>query len=171
MDDVPGAVDLVESAYRGERSKAGWTTEAAMLEGQRTDAAELMGIVSSAKRELIVAIDAQGQLLACCGLEERGRGVARFGPFAVRPPLQGGGVGKLLLAEAERVARDVWACHTLEMTVIAQRDDLIAWYLRRGYALTGETRPFPYGDERFGLPLRDDLRFVMLAKPLARPLA
>jgi GNAT superfamily N-acetyltransferase len=167
MDDVPAAVDLVESAYRGERSRAGWTTEAAMLEGQRTDAAELTAIVSSSKRELVLAIDAQGELIGCCGLEERGDGVAHFGPFAVRPRLQGGGVGKLLLAEAERVARDVWACHTLEMTVIAQRDDLIAWYLRRGYVLTGETLPFPYGDERFGLPLRDDLRFVMLAKRLA----
>jgi GNAT superfamily N-acetyltransferase len=167
MDDVAAAVDLVESAYRGERSKAGWTTEAAMLGGQRTDAAELTVIVSSAKCELIVAIDADAELIGCCGIEGRGAGVAHFGPFAVRPGLQGGGVGKLLLAEAERVARDVWACHTLEMTVIAQRDDLIGWYLRRGYALTGETRPFPYGDERFGLPLRDDLRFVMLAKSLA----
>lgn len=165
-DDVHAVVDLVESAYRGERSRAGWTTEAALLEGQRTDPDAIAAVVSSPTSIVLLAVDQHTGLVGCCVVERRDGGIAYFGTFAVRPGLQGGGLGKQLLADAERVARDEWACHLVEMTVIAQREDLIAWYLRRGYAPTGETRPFPYGDERFGLPQRDDLYFVVLAKSL-----
>src|SRR5690606_28279470 len=93
------------------------------------------------------------------------RQVAHIGMFAIRPALQGGGIGRALLAEAERVARARGA-RAAEMTVIEQRVELLAWYARRGYLPTGETEPFPYGNPRFGLPRRDDLRFVVLAKPL-----
>jgi GNAT superfamily N-acetyltransferase len=169
--DVPAVVDLVESAYRGERSKAGWTTEADLLDGQRTDADEVAAIVAAPNKLLVLATDtdtgadASADLIACCVIERRDNGRAYFGSFAVRPGMQGGGIGKGLLAEAERIARDDWACSVVEMTVIAQREDLIAWYVRRGYAVTGETRPFPYGDPRFGLPRRDDLHFAVLEKP------
>jgi len=166
VDDVDAIVALVESAYRGEASKAGWTTEADILEGQRTDRESVRTIVESPNAHVVLALDASSnQLLACCQLESRGS-AAYFGMFAVQPALQGGGVGKALLAEAERRARDNWNADHLEMTVIAQREDLIAWYLRRGYRKTGENRPFPYGDERFGLPLRDDLEFCVLSKPV-----
>jgi GNAT superfamily N-acetyltransferase len=169
--DVPAVFDLVESAYRGERSKAGWTTEADLLDGQRTDADEVAAIVAAPNKLLVLATDtatgadASADLIACCVIERRDNGRAYFGSFAVRPGMQGGGIGKGLLAEAERIARDDWACSVVEMTVIAQREDLIAWYVRRGYAVTGETRPFPYGDPRFGLPRRDDLHFAVLEKP------
>ena len=86
--------------------------------------------------------------------------------FAVRPGLQGGGIGGEMLAHAEAYARMAFAATSIEMTVIGQREELIAWYERRGYERTGETRPFPYGDERFGVPRRDDLHFVVLAKSL-----
>jgi ribosomal protein S18 acetylase RimI-like enzyme len=82
------------------------------------------------------------------------------------PDRQGGGVGRALLAEAERVVRDEWGRALLRMSVIDARADLIAWYVRRGYARTGRRKPFPYGDERFGLPRRDDLRFEVLEKLL-----
>jgi ribosomal protein S18 acetylase RimI-like enzyme len=111
--------------------------------------------------------DANAVLVGCCFIERRDHGRAYFGSFAVRPGLQGGGIGKGMLAEAERIARDDWACSVVEMTVIAQREDLIAWYVRCGYVITGETRPFPYGETRFGLPRRDDLHFAVLEKPLA----
>ncbi len=159
-------VDLVESAYRGESSNAGWTTEAELLGGQRTDAEAIAAVVSSADSRLLLASDEHGAVIACCAIEQRRGGRSYFGTFAVRPGSQGGGVGKLVLAEAERVARDEWACDVIEMTVIGQREDLIAWYGRRGYVATGEMRPFPYGDERFGLPKREDLYFVVLAKSL-----
>lgn len=165
LADVDEIVQLVESAYRGETSKAGWTTEADLLAGQRTDAAAVRDLVEAPDARLLLAVDGDA-LLACCQLERRGADAAYFGMFAVRPGLQGGGLGKLVLAEAERLARDEWRASLMRMTVIAQRRELIAWYERRGYRATGETRPFPYGDERFGLPRRDDLHFVVLAKSL-----
>jgi ribosomal protein S18 acetylase RimI-like enzyme len=84
----------------------------------------------------------------------------------VRPNLQGGGIGKAVLNEAERIARDEWKVPAMRMTVIDIRDELIAFYERRGYRRTGIKKPFPYGDERFGLPKRDDLRFEVLEKTL-----
>ena len=165
-DDVATVVDLVESAYRGERSKAGWTTEADLLGGQRTDAEAIAAVISAADSRVLLASGENGDVNACCVIQQLRAGRSYFGTFAVRPGLQGAGLGKVVLAEAERVARDEWACDTIEMTVIGQREDLIAWYGRRGYAATGEMRPFPYGDERFGRPKREDLYFVVLAKSL-----
>lgn len=163
-DDVPALVALVEAAYRGEDSRAGWTTEANLLEGQRTDAEGVAEIVRGADGLLLVAEEG-GQLVACCQLEHRSTH-AYFGMFAVRPALQGSGLGRVVLAEAERTAGREWRATEMRMTVIRQREELIAWYERRGYARTGEISPFPYGDERFGLPQRDDLAFEVLVKPL-----
>ncbi|WP_106970392.1 GNAT family N-acetyltransferase [Kitasatospora phosalacinea] len=162
--DVPALVALVESAYRGESSRVGWTTEAHLLEGQRTDGAavaELLGRPGS----VVLVVERNGVLVGCCHVERRG-GAAYFGMFSVSPALQGGGLGRRVLARAEEWARAEWGSTAMEMTVIEQRADLIAWYERRGFARTGEFEPFPYGDERFGVPLRSDLRFVKLAKPL-----
>lgn len=164
--DVSAVVALVESAYRGESSRAGWTTEADLLDGQRTDAEAVTAIIgSAASRLLLVTLDG-GAPMACCQLERRDHGVAYFGMFAVAPTSQGAGVGHALLTEAERIARDEWQARTMQMTVITQRRDLIAWYERRGYTPTGQTVPFPHTDSRFGLPRRDDLVFEVLAKPL-----
>jgi GNAT superfamily N-acetyltransferase len=88
---------------------------------------------------------------------------AYFGMFAVRPGLQGGGVGSALLTEVETRARQL-GLHRVEMTVLSLRSELIAFYERRGYRQVGETRPFPHTDERFGRPRRDDLEFVVLVK-------
>jgi ribosomal protein S18 acetylase RimI-like enzyme len=87
--------------------------------------------------------------------------------FAVQPTRQNGGLGRALLAEAERVMRAELGCAEARMTVIVQRAELIAWYERRGWARTGEREPFPYGRLRSGMPRRDDLEFVVLAKDLA----
>ncbi|MFG3114915.1 GNAT family N-acetyltransferase [Streptomyces sp. NPDC048197] len=162
--DVPGLVDLIESAYRGDASRAGWTTEADLLEGQRTDPEGVAAVVRHETGLLLVA-EREGALTACCQLEHRGDH-AYFGMFAVRPALQGGGLGRTMLAEAERTARENWEAREMRMTVIRQRTELIAWYERRGYRRTGEFSPFPYGDERFGIPQRADLEFEVLVKPL-----
>lgn len=164
-DEVDAVVDLVESAYRGPASRVGWTTEADLLDGQRTDAAAVRAIVASPAGGLLLAEDGS-DLVGCCQLERRGAYEAYFGMFSVRPTRQGRGLGRAVLAEAERVARDEWGATRMSMTVIRQREDLIAWYERLGYQLTGETVPFPYGDERFGLPTRPDLEFVVLARSL-----
>ncbi|MGW7457560.1 GNAT family N-acetyltransferase [Streptomyces sp. NPDC054797] len=162
--DVPELVQLVESAYRGDASRAGWTTEADFLDGQRTDPDGVRAVIESPDAVLLV-VERAGALVACCQLEHRGDH-AYFGMFAVRPGLQGAGLGKEILAEAERRARETWGAGEMRMTVVNVREELIAYYVRRGYRRTGELSPFPYGDERFGVPLRDDLAFELLVKPL-----
>ncbi|MEV5581481.1 GNAT family N-acetyltransferase [Streptomyces parvus] len=160
--DVPALVVLIESAYRGDSSRAGWTTEADILQGQRTDEQGVRDVIDAPASRLL-AVERGGELTACCQLEHRGH-AAYFGMFAVRPGLQGGGLGKLVIAEAERTAKESWGVDEMHMTVISVRDDLIAWYERRGYRRTGSLTPFPYGDERFGIPQRDDLAFELLVK-------
>jgi ribosomal protein S18 acetylase RimI-like enzyme len=168
--DVAAIVALVESAYRGDASRAGWTTEADLLDGQRVDPAGVGGIVAKAESCVLLAerpaaAGRPAEMLACCHLERQGD-ACYFGMFSVKPTLQSGGIGKLMLAEAERLARTEWGSARMEMTVISIRDELIAWYERRGYRRTGRFKPFPYGDERFGIPKRDDLRFELLEKRL-----
>ncbi len=163
--DIPALVALVTSAYRGDVSKQGWTTEADMLDGQRIDADVLRHDIERPRSRIIIG-ERDGVLLACAHVAEE-NGAGYFGMFSVRPDLQGGGVGKAMLAEAERVARGDWGLPTMRMTVIDIRDELIAFYVRRGYARTGIKKPFPYGDARYGIPKRDDLRFEVLEKPLA----
>jgi N-acetylglutamate synthase-like GNAT family acetyltransferase len=158
--DVPALVELVTSAYRGDASRAGWTTEADLIDGSRTDEAELTEILD----DLLVAEDETG-LVGCCAMVPRGD-VGYFGTFAVRPTLQGGGVGSALLAAAEDWAAAL-GLPAVEMTVLSVRAELIAYYERRGYERTGETRPFPYGVTRNGLPRTDDLEFAVLVKRLS----
>jgi ribosomal protein S18 acetylase RimI-like enzyme len=162
--DIAAIVALVESAYRGDVSRKGWTTEADLLDGQRTDPVSVGDLIDRPGSTILLA-EQGGALLACANLERRAD-AAYFGMFSVRPDLQGAGVGRAMLAEAERIAREDWRSAEMQMTVISIRDELIAWYERRGYRRTGIYSPFPYGDERFGVPRRDDLRFELLVKPL-----
>ncbi|MFJ6461270.1 GNAT family N-acetyltransferase [Streptomyces sp. NPDC091387] len=162
--DVPALVELIQSAYRGDSSRAGWTTEADILQGRRTDPQGVRAVVEAPGSRMLV-VERDGVPVACCQLEHRGE-AAYFGMFAVRPSLQGGGLGKVIIAEAERTVREGWGVREMHMTVISVREDLIAWYERRGYRRTGKMSPFPYGDERFGIPQRDDLAFELLVKDL-----
>lgn len=164
--DVEAVVALVQSAYRGESSRAGWTTEADLLDGQRTDAEQVRGAIDEPGSRVLLALDPEDGLLACCQVQRRDARLAHFGMFAVRPLRQGGGVGGRVLAAAEELARRELGAAQMEMAVIAQRGELIAWYERRGYVRTGGTLPFPHGDPRFGLPRRADLAFCVLAKQL-----
>ncbi|MDG9706890.1 GNAT family N-acetyltransferase [Streptomyces sp. DH10] len=163
--DVDELVALIESAYRGDASRAGWTTEAEILQGQRTDPEGVLAVIKAPDGRLLT-VEREGRIVACCQIEHRGEH-AYFGMFAVSPRLQGEGLGKVILTEAERQARETWGVTEMHMTVISVRDDLIAWYERRGYRRTGRMTPFPYGDERFGVPQRDDLEFELLVKELA----
>lgn len=163
-DDVVALVPLVESAYRGDSSRGGWTTEADILQGQRTDEEGVRAVITTPGSRLMV-VEREGEIVACCQLEHRGE-AAYFGMFAVRPELQGAGLGRRIIEEAERRVREIWGVSEMHMTVISVREELIAWYERRGYRRTGRMTPFPYGDERFGVPQRDDLQFELLVKPL-----
>jgi ribosomal protein S18 acetylase RimI-like enzyme len=162
--DVAALVHLVTSAYRGDVSRQGWTTEADLLDGNRIDADVLRADIERPRSRVIVA-ERGADLVACAHVAEAD-GAGYFGMFSVQPGLQGGGIGDRVLKEAERVARDEWKLPAMRMTVIDVRDSLIAWYERRGYRRTGIKKPFPYGDARYGIPKRDDLRFEILEKPL-----
>ena len=168
-DDIDAVVALVTSAYRGEASRAGWTTEADLLDGARIDPEVLRQDILRPQSIVLLAEAGDGtaaeRLLACAHVAVEDR-AGYFGMFAVRPGLQGAGVGSMVLAECERIAHEDWQQPLMRMTVIVQRDELIAWYERRGYRRTGVFKPFPYGDERFGIPRRDDLRFETLEKTL-----
>lgn len=162
--DVADLVLLVESAYRGDTSRKGWTTEADLLDGQRVDADGVRELIAKADSRVILALR-DGVIVGCVHVERSGDS-GYFGMFSVNPTLQGGGVGNALLREAERVVRDEFGCARMTCTVIPLRHELIAWYGRRGYRATGEFKPFPYGDERFGKPRRDDLNFEVFIKDL-----
>ena len=164
VDDVPALVDLVTSAYRGEASRVGWTSEADILDGQRIEPQLLRADIERPRSQVLIA-EREGTMVACAHIAVDD-GAGYFGMFSVQPGLQGSGLGKRVLAEAERIVRDEWHCALMRMTVIDVRDELIAWYQRRGYRRTGITKPFPYGDERFGVPKREDLRFEVLEKAL-----
>ncbi len=155
--DVQQVVELIESAYRGDASRAGWTTEADLLGGQRTDQLEIEEILANPKARLILCCS--GETLMGCILVRNDEGSAYVGMLAVSPPYQRRQLGRQLLAEAERVAQREFHAQNAKMTVIAQREDLIHWYVRRGYTVTRRREPFPYGNSRFGLPKRPDLEF------------
>ena len=161
--DLPALHALVERAYRGDTARRGWTHEADLLGGQRTDLAALETMVADPLQHLLVLRD-NDELIACALLAERGEGLIYLGMFTVDPERQGAGLGRLMLAAAEDHAAIDLAATRVEMTVITHRAELIAWYERRGYRPTGERRPFPATDPRFGLPKRDDLEFVVLEK-------
>lgn len=163
-NDCEELADLVNSAYRGESSKAGWTTEADLLGGQRTDAAALREIVSREGNVILLAFRDE-ELVGCVFLQKKSDR-AYLGMLTVKPTLQTGGLGKMILATAEYWVLNNWNLLTVEMTVIQKRAELISWYERRGYSNSGKTEPFPYGDPRFGLPKVPDLEFVVLEKKL-----
>lgn len=165
LTDIPALHALVERAYRGEHARRGWTHEADLLDGQRTDEEALAQIVADPAQVVLLALVDEA-LRGCVHLKPVEPGIVALGMLAVDPAHQAGGIGRALIAAAEAHATRAMAARRMEMNVIHRRHELIAWYARRGYAPTGETRPFPLTDERFGLPRTNDLDFVVLAKPL-----
>ena len=165
--DLPPIVALMNRAYRGGGSQMGWTTEAGYIDGSRTT-------LSLIQEEMRASPDATfllqrtrsgGELLGCVCVEPQGDGIWYLGSLTIDPQEQNRRLGRTLLGDAEDWIR-ARGGREVGMTVVHLREELIAWYQRRGYALTGETKPFPYGDERFGTPRRDDLHFAVLRKRL-----
>jgi ribosomal protein S18 acetylase RimI-like enzyme len=162
LNDIPTLNELVNSAYRGDSSRAGWTTEADILDGIRTSESALSNLIQQGHTILLLK-DLSDQLIGSVLLEFHERGVY-LGMLTVKPTLQGAGLGKLLLQASES-----WAIEqgqgVVYMTVISVRSELIAWYERHGYQRTGETAPFPMDDPSFGLP-KQVLEFIYLEKQL-----
>lgn len=164
--DVPQIVRLMNRAYRGSGASAGWSTEAAFITGDRTTERLLRAdIAAKPQAALLTWRDPCGALQGCVWLEPLGDAVWYLGSLTVDPRRQNGGLGQALLYCAEQWALQRGA-RRIRMTVVNVREPLIAWYVRRGYHETGETAPFPYGDDRFGTPQRDDLIFRVLEKNL-----
>jgi N-acetylglutamate synthase-like GNAT family acetyltransferase len=153
---------LVNSAYRGESSKKGWTTEADLLGGQRTDAEKIQEMIEAKNSQIELSID--GEILGCVYLKVEENKTLYFGMLTVTPELQASGIGKLLLEHLEIKANEK-GCTQIRMTVISIRKELIAFYERRGYKATGKTEPFPMNDPRFGIP-KTPLTFLEFAKTL-----
>lgn len=161
--DIPALNKLINSAYRGDSSRKGWTTEADLLGGIRTDEEGLRTMLLNPAATML-KYEQDGRLLGCVYVEMKGPDLY-LGMLTVAPDAQAGGIGKQLMAGAEQLARDR-QCRAITMTVIAARHELIAFYERRGYRATGETEPFPMDDPRFGLP-KQPLEFIVMEKPLS----
>ena len=162
IEDVPQLNALINSAYRGDSSREGWTTEADLLDGVRTDEGLLADALNTPNTVLLKYVE-EGALLGCVRLDTHGNKLY-LGMLTVSPKLQGRGIGKELLAAAEREASKQ-GCTTIYMTVISIRTELIEWYERHGYLRTGERKPFKTEDARFGVA-KVPLEFVVLEKKL-----
>ena len=164
--DATALADLVNAAYRGAQGECGWTHETELLSGARATANDIAAMIGEGTTTVLIRRrSSPSALLGCVAVELDGAGHGMISMLAVSPEAQNAAVGRALLADAERLAADGGAS-VAKMTVIRQRDELIAWYERRGYRRTGESEPFPYGDDSVGTPLRDDLAFVVLEKTL-----
>jgi ribosomal protein S18 acetylase RimI-like enzyme len=165
--DYPAITSLANLAFRGSGPEAGWNSEADYIAGPRlTESLLGADLTSKPTAHLLTYRDGPGgPLLGTVLLEPKENGIWYLGLLTVRPDLQNRQLGRTLLAAAETFAKERGA-RRVRMTVVNVRETLIAWYQRRGYALTGETQPFPYDDHRFGEPLRNDLSFVVLERDI-----
>jgi ribosomal protein S18 acetylase RimI-like enzyme len=170
--DASELARLINAAYRAGGSAAGWTNENDLLAGTRTDAAALASLLTEQAQQdppaatiLLLRRKMDATLIGCICLEPQHDSSWYFSLLAVDPGEQSSGYGRLVLAEAEKFVHASGAL-VARITVIRQRDTLIAWYERRGYRRTGEVIPFPYHDLSVGTPLRNDLQLVVLEKPL-----
>lgn len=161
-NDVPQLVKLVNSAYRGNSSKQGWTTEADLLDGIRTDEQAVHEMIHQPNSVIIKCTDADQQLIGCVYLQKQGVKMY-LGMLTILPSIQAQGLGKELLKAAEAHAK-TQGCTAVIMSVISARSELIQWYERRGYHQTAERKPFP-SDPRFGIP-KQALEFLVMEKPI-----
>jgi len=163
INDIAELNVLVNSAYRGESSKKGWTTEADLLGGIRVDEEGLKEMMNKPNAQILKGTDDAGKIIACVFVEKKNSRLY-FGMLTVQPDLQAKGIGKQLMNEIEKEAKTLH-CTSIYMTVISDRIELIRWYEKYSYQLTGTTEPFPMNNPRFGLP-KKQLEFVIMEKML-----
>ncbi len=166
--DLSALAKLMNAAYRGTGPAASWNTEAPYIAGDRTSEAALIEDLAAKPQAFLLLAEESSQppIRGCVWLDPLKTDTWYLGSLTIDPSLQNAGLGRSLLESAEQWAQARGA-RIVRILVVHVRDTLIAWYERRGYRLTGETHPFPYGDNRYGTPLRDDLTFVVLEKQLS----
>ena len=162
-EDASLIAGLVNSAYRGESSRAGWTSEADLFNGPRTDENEIRDLIKSHDSMFLLCMRAT-EIIGSVLLRKTGAS-AYLGMLVVRPRLQGAGIGSRLMAAAESAARDTWNITRMSMTVIGCRHELIAFYERRGYRRTGQIEPLPLGG--LSVPRIENLELEVLEKEFA----
>jgi ribosomal protein S18 acetylase RimI-like enzyme len=162
--DIPALNILINSAYRGESSKKGWTTEADLLGGVRTDETSLAVLLNKPGAVIFTSRNEEGIITGCVYLQKE-PGTFYLGMLTVSPVLQANGIGRQLMKAAEEYVKKE-KTDNISMTVISVRHELIAWYERNGYIKTGETKPFPT-DPAFGIP-KQPLEFVVMKKELGK---
>ncbi len=160
--DTQALVQLVNSAYRGDMAKKGWTHEADLLDGIRIDENAMADILNKPEAVILKALNEKDNLIGCVYLQKKGR-FMYLGMLTVAPGMQAKGIGKTLVKAAENYTL-LQNCQAIQMTVISVRNELINWYERLGYHKTGETEPFP-NDPRFGIPRRP-LEFLIMEKEI-----
>ena len=157
--DTPAIRALIESGYRGDSARQGWTHEADLLEGDRTSEAEIAALIAASDKRTLLA-EREGTLFGTVTATDLGSGKSYMGMLCVDPLLQAGGLGRELIARIEALAAEDFGAQTMELTVVDARAELIAYYERRGYARTGEVRPFP-------LPMYVPFQMVVLERLIA----
>lgn len=162
LQDIPALNILINSAYRGETSKKGWTTEANLLEGKRTNEEELTETILNPKNTILKFTE-NDQIIGSVLLVEKEHQLY-LGMLTVSPELQNSGIGKKMLAEAENHARAL-GLSSIIMTVISVREELIAWYKRNGYVDTGKREAFPSSDIHINVS-NEPLEFIFLEKKI-----
>jgi len=159
--NISSLVALMDSAYRGEGSKQGWTSEADLFIGnKRTDETTLFTLITKPGSVFLKYTNEDGTIEGCVYLHKK-ESRLYLGMFSVSPAAQGKGIGNKLLAAADEYAKE-HNCHAIYMTVITVRHELIAWYEKHGYQRTGKVLPFPV-DERYGIPTQP-LEMIVLEK-------
>jgi len=165
ISDAEAIVQLINSAYRGNSSRKGWTTEADLLDGLRTTNAEVGRIIRREDAFMLIGV-LNNEIIAsiCCEWQAiAGNNTAHFGMIAVKPSLQNKGYGKQVIAAAEALTRREWRVVGFTMTVISIRHELIAFYEKLGYQRTGEFKDFPVKPELWQ-PKVEGLNLQYLAK-------
>lgn len=162
--DAPTLASLVNSAYRGDASRAGWTTEADLISGDRIDVEALQRLMAEPRSLILVCLQGD-EIVGSVHLQQTDPESAYLGIFVVRPTLQGGGIGKRFLLEAERTAQEAFGVSRIWMTVITLRAELLAYYERRGYHRTGQRKSFP-SQSGASVPQVENLQLEILEKRL-----
>jgi len=157
--DAPAVRALIESGYRGDSARRGWSNEADLLGGDRTTPEEVAAMIAAPDKRVLLA-EEDGALVGTVTVTDLGQGRAYMGLLCVDPERQAGGLGRMLVHEVEQLAAEVFGSKVMELIVVDVRTELIAWYERRGYARTGTLRPFP-------LPMDVPYKMVELERPIA----
>ena len=164
IDDAGRIVTLVNRAYRGDSSRSGWTNEADLFDGPRTDESEVRDLIASDGSMILLCV--QGTDIVGSVLLKKSESTAYLGMLVTDPLLQGAGIGSRLMQAAEAVAREQWGATGVSITVITCRDELVAFYQRRGYRRTGRIAPVPPDD--LSRPRADNLQLEIMEKEIDR---